>query len=95
MPEKIEHKINRTGWPSGIWDSEPDRAEFIHSGFACLLVRNDLGAWCGYVGVPESHRSFGLDYDAVEVEIHGGLTYANLCQEEGPICHIPQPGMPE
>lgn len=95
MSEKIEYKIDRTGWPSGEWDSESDRTEFVHAGFACLLVRNSLGAWCGYVGVPEAHPAFGKDYEDVKVEVHGGLTYVNLCQEGGPICHVPQPGMPE
>lgn len=29
----------------------------------------------GYVGVPEGHPWFGRDYYAVDVSIHGGLTY--------------------
>lgn len=29
----------------------------------------------GYVGVPEGHPWFGRHYDAVDVSIHGGLTY--------------------
>jgi hypothetical protein len=33
----------------------------------------------GYVIVPESHPWFGKDYDEIEVEIHGGLTYG--CHE--------------
>lgn len=94
MSEQIaEHKIDRTGWPSGPWDSEPDRVQFAHAGLACLLVRNHMGAWCGYVGVPEEHPDFKKEYDNVDVKVHGGLTYANLCQ--GGICHVPDPGMPE
>lgn len=92
MSETIqETKIDRTGWPSGEWDSEPDRVDFIHAGFSCLLHRNEMGAWCGYVGVTETHPAFGKDYDAVDVEAHGGLTYARACR--GSICHVPQPGM--
>jgi hypothetical protein len=86
-----QYKVDRTGWPSGPWDSEPDRLDFIHAGFSCFLLRNHVGAWCGYVGVPETHSAFGKD--EVEVEVHGGLTYANLCR--GAICHVPAPGMPE
>jgi len=95
MPQEThsECKVDRTGWPSGPWDSEPDRLDFIHAGFSCLLLRSHVGAWCGYVGVPETHPAFGKDYDDVEVEVHGGLTYMGLCRES--ICHVPIPGMPE
>ena len=31
----------------------------------------------GYVAVPPGHPLHGLDYDAVDVDVHGGLTLAN------------------
>lgn len=83
------------------------------TGYACLIKRNRVGALCGYVGVPEGHPWHGSGYspgcsDEGEltpalklldgVEVHGGLTYADSCQE-GPegetICHVPAPGEPE
>lgn len=83
------------------------------TGYPCLLKRNRSGALCGYVGVPEGHPWHGASYwpEAAEgetlspallalqgVEVHGGLTYADSCQE-GPegetICHVPAPGEPE
>ncbi len=30
----------------------------------------------GYVGVPAGHPWFGKDYDSIDCEVHGGLTYA-------------------
>jgi hypothetical protein len=87
------YKADRSLWPSGPWDAEPDRLDFVHSGFACLLHRGPLGQWCGYVAVPETHPAFGKRYDDVKVKVHGGLTYADRCQ--GSICHVPQPGMPD
>lgn len=70
--------IDRTGWPPGPWDAEPeDRVDFQHCGFACLLHRNRLGSWCGYVGLPKEHPDFGKHYDNIEVEAHGGLTYGD------------------
>ena len=30
---------------------------------------------CGYLGVPKDHPWYGKDYDEVDVEVHGGLTY--------------------
>lgn len=80
--------------PPGPWHEEPDRVEFEHSGFPCLLVRNS--SWCGYVAVPPGHPWHGKDYDSVRVgndewpDVHGGLTYADKCQ--GSICHVPKPG---
>jgi hypothetical protein len=64
---------------------EPDHVDFEHAGFPCIVHRNSLGAWCGYVGVPEGHPWFGQGYDDVEADVHGGLTYAEPCQ--GNICH--------
>lgn len=93
MSENIAHKVNRTDWPKGVWDSEPDRHDFIHAGFSCFILRNSMGNWCGYVGVPKTHPAYGLNYDFVDVNVHGGLTYADKCG--GAICHVPQPGMPD
>lgn len=80
-----EYKADRTGWPSGAWDGEPDKLLWKHKGFDCMVVRNGLGALCGYVGVQEGHPWFGQDYDNVKADAHGGLTYSDFCQ--GHICH--------
>lgn len=77
------------------WMGEPDHVEFRTLGYPCIIHRNDLGALCGYVGVPPGHPAHGkIDHD-VDVEVHGGLTYANPCMEDGPICHKPEPGEPD
>lgn len=35
------------------------------------------GGWGnGYIGVPPDHPYHGLDCDAINISIHGGLTYA-------------------
>lgn len=59
-------------------------------GFACLIRRTNIGIWCGYVAVPPGHPWHGKHYDAVDADVHGGLTYAEPCS--GEICHVPQPG---
>jgi hypothetical protein len=83
----------------GPWQDEPDKVQWIDeaSGLDCLIVRNGSGALCGYVGVPPGHPWHGQDYDDVPADAHGGLTYANRCQEdqEHGICHIPEPGRPD
>jgi hypothetical protein len=75
------------------WENEPDRVEFNHVGFPCLALRGPVGAWCGYVAVPPGHPMHTKPYNAVDVAVHGGLTYAGVCQ--GPICHKPEPGEPD
>lgn len=86
----------------GPWENEPDKAQWIDgdTDLDCLMVRNPVGALCGYVGVQPGHPWHGKDYDAVEPypEVHGGLTFASFCQEgaeDGPgVCHVPAPGRP-
>ena len=31
----------------------------------------------GYVGVPPNHPWFGKDYNELDVDVHGGLTFSN------------------
>jgi hypothetical protein len=87
------HPVDRSGWPAGPWDDEPDRVEFEHAGLPCLLNRGRMGQWCGYAAVPPGHPLHGQDYDVPDVKVHGGLTYAEACQ--GRICHLPEPGEPD
>lgn len=86
---KFDKKEN---WGEGEWQNEPDRLEFEHSGFPCLLLRNIAvtGSWCGYVALPPSHPYFEKSYDDIDedLEVHGGLTYNSHCQ--GDICHKPK-----
>lgn len=94
-------RIDKSKWTRGEWDDEPDRVDFESHGFACMLLRvPSSGHWCGYVGVPMTHRMAGVHYDDVAIgpnneypRVHGGLTYSDKCS--GRICHIPKPGMPD
>jgi hypothetical protein len=89
------HDIDKSNWPKGPWNNEPDRIDWVYKGFSCMMIRNTLGNWCGYVAVPSDHPSYKKDYDDVYVDVHGGLTYSDKCQENGVICHVPEPGMPD
>ena len=95
--EEVEHKVDRTGWPAGEWDGEPDRLQWTDKAtdMACLIVRNRMGGLCGYVAVEHGHPLYGKSYDsdAADVEVHGGLTYSDRCA--GHICHVPEPGKPD
>lgn len=64
--------------------NEPDRVDFVAHGFPCILQRNPMGAWCGYVGIPKDHKFYGQDED-LDLDVHGGITYAEECNDH--ICH--------
>jgi hypothetical protein len=93
MSDPTAWSVDREGWPAGPWDGEPDRIEWRHRGLPCLIVRNGNGALCGYAGVPPRHPWHGLEYDGIDADVHGGLTYAAACA--GHICHVPAPGEPD
>lgn len=98
-----EH-IDRSGWPSGEWDGEPDKLVWIDtaSDLDCMIHRNRMGGLCGYVAVPPGHPLHGSGYHAADgeadevesIEVHGGLTYADACADDGTICHVPAEGRP-
>lgn len=100
--------IDRSEWPSGEWDSEPDKLQWQDeaTGFACLVHRSNFGAWCGYVGVPPSHPLHGRFYEDINknianLDVHGGLTFSAACDPQHDeatgrgICHVPAPGEPD
>lgn len=83
-------QFNRKSWGKGPWENEPDRLLWKSQGFDCLINRNPLGSWCGYVGLPKGHLLYGAHYNELydrnlQIEVHGGLTYSEYCQ--GDICH--------
>lgn len=84
--------IDKSKWGPGPWQDEPDRLEFRHAGFPCMIIRAPVtGSWCGYVGIPQTHPFFEKNYmDVYGVSVHGDLTYSDHCQ--GHICHVPKPG---
>jgi hypothetical protein len=98
MSEHVIREVDRSKWKRGEWDSEPDRVDFVHAGYACFLLRGPVGSWCGYVGVPNTHPAYGVEYNNYDhpvsnLDVHGGLTYSDKCG--GAICHVPEPGMPD
>lgn len=90
--------IEKDNWGDGPWQAEPDKIQWVDEAtdLDCLIVRNRLGALCGYVGVPPEHPWHRKDYsdkvvaggdewdgriDGI-IDVHGGLTYADACQKD-------------
>lgn len=92
--ETIEYRTqDKSAWGNGPFQHEPDKKQWSdkETGYPCLIVRNPSGALCGYVGVSRTHPYYEKDCDQPDVSVHGGLTFADRCQEkqndcEG-ICH--------
>lgn len=85
---------DKSSWPRGEWDFERDKKQWMDkaTGYLCMIHRGPCGALCGYVGVPEDHPKYEDPEDSLDVEVHGGLTYASHCgeiREDGSgICHV-------
>lgn len=93
MSELPELVIDKSAWGDGPWQTEPDRVDFVANGFACLLLRHpNHGHWCGYVGVPREHPAYERT-ENYDLDFHGTVNYAAHCSP--PICHVPEPGMPD
>lgn len=77
MRYTTENKEIRERWGEGIWQDEPDEIAWADpiTGTNCLMRKNDLGAWCGYIGVPSEDLLDGVDIDSISV--HGGVTYTS------------------
>lgn len=46
-----------------------------HRGFEYVIVHNGRGYRCGYVRVPKGHPWHGADYNDLNVDCHGGVTF--------------------
>lgn len=57
----------------------------LSSTFPMLSAGMEVGYANGYVAVPKDHPFFGKGYDDVDINIHGGLTFAtsgdNICKD--------------
>jgi hypothetical protein len=76
--------IDKSSWPRGAWDDEPDKKQWqdTATGLPCLIVRNGVGALCGYVGVPRWHPWHGRQYgDCVQPDPCGDPW---SCEHPGP-----------
>lgn len=95
--ETIEYRtIDKTKWPRGPWDDEPDKVQWKDkaTGLPCIALRQDrLGHWCGYVGVAPGHCYYGKDHNEVNFEAHGGVNFSASCEPdadpERDVCYVP------
>lgn len=83
--------MDKLTWDNGEWKNEEDYYYWTDEATAlnCLVARKVLGNLCGYVGLPETNKFYGLNYKQIQNKltypIHGGLTYSNF--DNGLILH--------
>lgn len=76
--------IDKSAWAEGEWQQEPDRIEWVYLGLPCLIVRQDPGFLCGYVGIPPTHPYYGKDWTNNElscIQVHGKITFSKASQQ--------------
>lgn len=101
--QTIEYRtIDKSKWPRGPWDDEPDKVQWPDeaTGLPCIALRNDWsGHWCGYVGVAPGHPEYGQSHDNVVYSAHGGVNFSAMCPPDADpatdVCHVPGPGEPD
>lgn len=96
-PDQVFTDNGRKPKGPGPWREEADKIAWQDSdtGLHCIILRLRDGSLSGYVAVPASHSLYGFNHDAIpsgiDVVAHGGLSYAEPCDERGPeqvrICH--------
>ena len=65
------------------WEKEPSFLEFSYKGYLCQIRRHSsLLNLCGYVVLPKQNKFFGKNYNDIDVEVHGGLTYSQDIGED-------------
>ena len=91
-PDQLFTHNGRKPKRPGPWSAEIDKLAWQDSetGLHCIILRLHDGALSGYVAVPPEHVLFGFNHDAIpsgiDIEAHGGLSYAEACSERGPEC---------
>lgn len=70
------------------WLNEPNEMDWDDplTGYPCMLRRNNVGAWCGYVGLSKGHPWFGVGYGDLDPypTVHGGVTFADHWSTDDP-----------
>jgi hypothetical protein len=59
--------------------------DFIVDGFRCIITGSYMGHRCGYIAIPKDHELYETDYDEIELDVHGGLTYADYSNNGYPV----------
>lgn len=66
--------VPRNEWlRGGAWDHEDDFEEITASDLTCVLQRDRLGHWCGYVALPDKHPWAKKTAESIKTSVYGGV----------------------
>jgi len=77
-------------WGYGEWVEEPDECYWEYRGLKCEIKRHaqieneslaGMGHLCGYVILPKDHPWEEMEYDKINVDVHGGITYSRILED--------------
>lgn len=60
------------------WDYTCSNGVIIH----CSIHRNDIKTLCGYITLTKDSSLYGVDYDDINISVHGGITYNAYDKDE-------------
>jgi hypothetical protein len=52
--------------------------KWVYKGLKCAVIFVRQSHRCGYVGLKKDHPYYGKDYDEIDVDVHGGLTFGDF-----------------
>lgn len=55
-------KIKNKQELQSLIEKEGNFEEFEHNGLKCVIQRNRMDCWCGYVGIDPTHALYGYEY---------------------------------
>lgn len=59
--------------------------DFMIEGYRCVIVGQNLGHRCGYIAIPKGHEFYGVGYEDIDIDVHGGWTYSENSKWEYPV----------
>ena len=64
-----------------IVDFPAEITEYDFGAFTGFVKRHQLGYNLGYIRIPNGHYFYGVDYNNIRVDVHGGLTFSSLGED--------------
>lgn len=71
FPFPLPASLDKSSWPRGEWDNEPDYLAWIEEDLHCAVIRTESGHLCGYVMLPDNCP----ELNEADLSVHGGITY--------------------
>ena len=75
--EELQKLIKKEG-DELQWDYTCSNGVIIH----CSIHRNGVKALCGYITLTKDSSLYGVGYDNLNIQVHGGLTYDGYDKDE-------------